>query len=134
MRILFAVLIITVAFAFAFSGFFAPKKGTVESPKTYRVVESSPIEGTSALNIVELGLEEYHTPTPLPPPPPPPPIEIPTPTTGPSPTPAPTRPPTPTPTVGPPPTAILTEPPPPPPPPPEYVPGFIDYIIQFFLK
>lgn len=133
-KITIAVIVIVFLFAVSFSGFSVPEKGGPESTKTYRVVEGMPVEGKNSLNIVELPLTEYHTPTPIPPPPPPPPIEIPSPTEGPTPTPAPTRPPTPTPTVGPLPTAVPTSPPPPPPPPPEYVPGFLDSIIQFFLK
>jgi len=98
MRVLFAVLVIIVLFSFAFSGFFASKNGDIESTKTYQVIEGPPVEGKKGLNIIELRLEEYSTPTPIPTDPPPP-VDIPTPTFGPSPTPRPTRIPTPTPSA-----------------------------------
>lgn len=134
MRILFAVLVIIVLFAFTLSGFRKFDKNNPDPTKTYRVVETDPVNGRQTLNIVELPLDEYHTPTPIPTEPPPI-IELPSPTFGPSPTPLPTNPPTPIPTFGPSPTPQPTSPPPPPPSPiPLYNPSFIDTIIQFFLE
>lgn len=123
------IFIVVVVFSAAFSGFFSKKKDTDESNKIYTVVENPSVNGKDGLNLSELELKEYHTPTPIPPTAIPT-IDIPTPTEGPTPTARPTRPPTPTPTEGP--RKPYPTHPPYIPDPPEYIPGFFQTIINFF--